>query len=492
MNAVRRLAWPLMMVLFPLLLLAWSSLQGWRASSVLDEAQVMQQWLAEPRDALLQQLSWKDRHEVMTPEGRRSNFEYRVAAAHADHGWLQLRKVLASISYWLALAALLAGPAILIKLRLDAWRALKSQDYLYNHLGRSWHTLGQSLVAYTGLLVGSLGVALLYELSWGWSHGKEGGWTLVLVAVPVAAVLYLGLLLIGRLRQQWQAIGDPSSAFLGRALRRDDAPAVWAWVERLAAQIGAPVPDHIVIGVDQSFFVTSVDVALQPSGQVLTGRTLYLPLTYLSTLSQQEAAAIIGHELGHFSSRDTERGSEVGARFQLMCAHFSMISGEDADPAWIERPAIWMTAQYLHHFQVAVHHWSRAQELVADRSGAQVAGERLFCQALLRVIALDSEIDRLLAERQQSNLIQALSEHLQRTPIRLNDSVLSRAIDHPFDTHPPTTLRLQQLGIELDDRLLAEATRRPSERDRQWFSHLTQNRQPEAHRAPQAHKETHT
>lgn len=433
MSRFGRWSWALTMLLLPLALMGWASVQSWRADEVLREAQ----------------------------------------GIGGDYAWLRVRQALAGLAYWLALAALVAGPATWVKLRLDAWRARQSRDFLYDRLFLCWRALGQWLVAYTGLLVGALAVSLLYELSWGWSHFKAGGWFMLLVAVPVIAVLWVGCLLIERLRRQWHALDRPSSAFLGQAMGRDKAPALWGWIEQLAHTAGAPVPDHIVVGIDQSFFVTSVDVALQPAGDLLTGRTLYLPLTYLSTLSQAETASIIGHELGHFSSRDTERGSEIGAHFSLMCVHFSFISAGDADPAWIERPAIWMTQRFLHHFQLAVHHWGRAQELLADRVGGNIGGERLFCQALLRVIALDAEINTLLSER-HPNLIQALADHLRRTPLRLNEAALDHAIAHPFDTHPPTVLRLQQLGVVLDDALLAEATRVPTEHDRHWFSQLTQ------------------
>ncbi|WP_244652987.1 M48 family metallopeptidase [Pseudomonas syringae] len=427
-----RWSWPLTMLLLPLVLMAWASLQSGRVDDVLREAQ---------------------------PIG-------------SDHAWLRVRQVLAGLAWWLALAALVAGPATWLKLRLDAWRALKSRDFLYDRLFLCWRALGHWLVAYTGLLLGALALSLLYELSWGWSHFKAGGGFMLLVAVPLVAVLWAGCLLIGRLRQQWHAMESPSLALLGQRIGRDKAPALWAWIEQLATASCAPVPDHVVVGIDQSFFVTSVDAVLQPGGDLLYGRTLYLPLTYLSTLSQAETASIIGHELGHFSRRDTERGSEIGAQFSLMCLHLAFIRAEDADPAWIERPAIWMTQRFLHYFQLAVHHWGRAQELVADRVGSNIGGERLFCQALLRVIALDGEIQTLLAER-HSNLIQALADHLSHTPLRLNKAALEHAITHPFDTHPPTALRLQQLGVTLDETLLAEATRALTEHDRQWFSQLT-------------------
>lgn len=386
---------------------------------------------------------------------------------------------MATLSYWLAVAALLVGPACWLKLRLDAWRARRSQDFLHEHLASSWQALGRWLSAYVGLLVMSLGCGLLYELHWGWNHLKDGGWTILIFGIPVVSGLLIGARLVQRLRQRWQALGEPGSSFLGRRLTREQMPQVWRWVEALAERVGAPGPEHIVVGIDQSFFVTSVPVLLQPSGEQLSGRTLYLPLTYLSSMSQAESAAIIGHELGHFRHQDTERSSEVSAQFRLMSVHFASLLDDDGHPpGWFERPVMWLAGEFLHHFQVAVHHWRRDQELLADRAGAEVAGERLFCQALLRVIALDRVIDQLLGEGRQGNLVQALSEHLRHTPPSLDQSLMTQALAHPFDTHPPTQQRLVALDIALDEPLLAEATRQPTDADRQWFAQLTGTWQP--------------
>lgn len=473
MARVKRLAWVLLaMLVLPLLLMGWSSLQSWRVDSALGEAQIMRQWLANPSEALFGQLPRDERKLVIDEQHRRERFQRMVEQTEADRGALRLRQVLATLSHWLAIAALLAGPATWLKLRVDAWRAVGSRDFLHDRLSTRWRVLSQCLMVHTALLMGSLGLALLYELSWAHSTPQAGKLAMLLMCLPVVPVLGVGAALILRLRQHWQVLDAPCSTFLGRALGRTDAPGLWAWVESLAQSTGAPVPDHIVVGIDQSFFVTSVEVMLQPSGQVLKGRTLYLPLTYLSCMSQDEVASVVGHELGHFTSRDTERGSEAVARFNMMCLHFSLITGEGTPPSWIERPAIWMAERFLYHFQIAVQHWSRAQELVADRAGAQIAGPRLFCQALLRVIALDDAIAALLHQRRQPDLIQALAAHLREHSLCLSEQVLGRAVPHPFDSHPPTAVRLQQLDVMLDAQLLTEATRRPSDHDRHWFGQL--------------------
>ena len=65
-------------------------------------------------------------------------------------------------------------------------------------------------------------------------------------------------------------------------------------------------PDAVVVGLTGGFFVSSGPKLLQPGEIPLTGRTLYVPLPYLPLLRADELAAIIGHELAHFSGSDTE------------------------------------------------------------------------------------------------------------------------------------------------------------------------------------------
>ncbi|UFH50537.1 M48 family metallopeptidase [Pseudomonas sp. KNUC1026] len=397
-------------------------------------------------------------------------------------GWRAERPLLvalAGLACGLAGVALVAGPATWLKLRLDARRVRTGGDDLCGQLQHSWHTLGRCLRGWAGLMLVSLVLLLLYQLSWCWIHRHDGGWPALVFCLPLLSMLVAGAGLMKRLGQRWRTLEAPGTALLGVPLSRASAPAVWAWVERLAARSGAPVPDHLVAGVDQCFFVTCVQVTLEPSGHLLQGRTLYLPLTFLSALSQEEAAAIIGHELGHFSRRDSERGSEAGARLSQMSAHYQALAREGEPAGWFERPVLWMAGSFLHHFHLAAQHCRREQELLADRAGAAMAGEAMFGQALLRVIVLGERIDVLLGTPGREDLMQALTEDLRRTPLSFNHQVLGRTVAHPFDTHPPTRDRLRQLGVTLDAELLAQATRAPTDRDRTWFGELVGAREHE-------------
>lgn len=469
---MKRLGWGLVMLLLPLALFGWANVQHWRAETAQEQARITRQWLAAPSDTLLQALPWAARKQFAGRVDTREVLQRQLDELDDDRHWLNMRKGMASFSGWLALGALVAGIGAWLRLRVDAWRALRSAQYLHQRMTASWRVLGRWLSAYMGLLAGSLCLVLLYETSAGLSHAAQGGLTVLVVVLPLASVLAVCLRTLWRMRQQWPRMGASEAGFLGRELVRQEAAALWQWVEGLAAHLQAPLPDHIVVGIDQGFFVTSVPIVLQPGQSTLSGRTLYLSLPCLNVLSQQEAAAIIGHELGHFRSRDTEQGSEINARFSLMCAQFSAMVDAERAVDWVARPVVWMAGQFLHHFQVAVHHWGRAQELLADRAGAEVHGPKLFVQALLRAIALGRMVDALLLERGGEGLLAALARHLQHVPLHLDEDVLGLTMPHPFDTHPPIAARLDNLDVMLDAALLQAAMRAPSEHDRHWFNQL--------------------
>lgn len=471
---LKRLGWGLALLLLPLALMGWSLVQQWRAEQGQAQTQIIRQWLVAPEDELLQALPWATREQLRGRVDPHAVLQRELTQLDDDRPWLAVRSWLAAGSCWLALGALLSGLATALNVRIDAWRALHSARYLQARMAASWHALGWGLSVYLGLLASALGLSLLYEISAGVSHAASGGLTVLFVVLPLATVLFACLGTLWRVRRQWPVMLAPQASFLGRTLDRQAAPALWQWIEGLAAHLQAPVPEHVVVGLDQGLFVTSVPIVLQPSGVLLQGRTLYLPLPWLGALSQDEAAALVGHELGHFRSRDTERGSEINAQYSLMCAHFAVMLGAEQGPHWGVRPALWMAALFLQQFRAAVHRWGRDQELLADQAGAQVAGARQFAQALLRAIALAGVVERLLDQCGGGGLLEGLALELQQAPLQLDEIVLELTSTHPFDTHPAVATRLDNLNVLLDASLVQAAMRVPSADDRRWFNRLCQ------------------
>ena len=461
--------------LLPLGLLLWSSFQGWRVDWTLEDNalkhRLIEQMQADPRHIPPMPSRFKPGREPV--EVLLARFTHETGLVDADLSGLRLRGFIAGVGQLLALATILATIGTWLALRYAGVRARASRDYLLEQLPRWWQRLGKLAQLQALLMTLSSASIALYETSWIHSHWDNGGAVMILVSLPAWLLLSSGIYLLRGLRRQLRELQGTGLNLLGRALPAAQAPELWRWVGSISQRIDAPMPDHVVMGVDQGFFVTEVPVTLHPSAEQLTGRTLYMPLTYCSVLSQAEAGSIIGHELGHFANADTARGSRLGPFWEQMRQRMAELAAHHAeDPSRLNLPVLWLHGHFMDVFDTAYYHWSRRQELAADRIGAMVSDERVFASALLRVTALGDLIGAQLAGPHQGNLVRALTDYLERYPLQLGEDQLDHTLAHPFDSHPPTAARIASLSVALDKDLLERATRAPSAEDRHWFAGL--------------------
>ncbi|WP_427196057.1 M48 family metalloprotease [Pseudomonas aeruginosa] len=323
------------------------------------------------------------------------------------------------------------------------------------------------------LLVAALASQLLYEALWSYSHWHSHGFVALLFSLPLWLLFLGGLLMLRRLCGELLPLEEPVLHLLGRELDRVAAPGLWQWLGQIADRAGAPLPDHVVTGIEHCYFVTQAKVLLAPRGIPLEGRTLYIPLTYASVMSEAESAAIIGHELGHFAAGDTAHGASLSLLQRQVRLRIERIAApEDGHVGLLGKPGLWAALYFLDRFERAYLHWNRRQELAADKVGARVAGARVFAIALLRTCALAGLIERLLASPQTRNLVHALTDHLRGNSLELDEHDSARRLEHPFDSHPPTFQRIADLSLALDDDLLRQARRIVSADDTQWLNRL--------------------
>ncbi|TGX52169.1 peptidase M48 [Sphingomonas gei] len=258
----------------------------------------------------------------------------------------------------------------------------------------------------------------------------------------------------------------------GRSVSRSEAPGLWQWIDGLADRLRALLPDQIVVGLTRGFFVTSGPKLLSPGGERFEGRTLYLPLPYLPLLRQDEAEAIIGHELGHFTGGDTEyslRFVPIYAGVNRSLAAMVLAGrGADGSDGLITRPAVELGLFVMERFDRAVLHWSRLREFAADEAGARITSPEAQARALLRTDAVEGRIAETLGDA---------FHHPETAPADLVAATLDRAWEHglddpsgieeppqahPTDTHPPRHQRLAALGVTPCPALLAEVTAPPA------------------------------
>ncbi|OJH35618.1 hypothetical protein BON30_36730 [Cystobacter ferrugineus] len=412
-------------------------------------------------------------------ESRANKLEQELRFLEAQSGSLMLRRALSITALLGAFGAFVMGLGIVLKIRADSRRAHLSFDYLLEHLGASFDAVSRMLLGHIGLMLAALTATALYEVAWTYTHWATHGFVALVFTLPWWGASWCTAWLFFRARRELAPLEDSSVDVLGRVQTRDDAPGLWRWIDGIARKLDVPRPDHIVVGLVQGFFVTSTPVRVEPQQLLLSGRTLYIPMTFASVLSQAETAAIIGHELGHFSHQDTDHGARLSPLYQRMRQKIAVLVQQDEDkPSWFNRPAIWASVYYLDQFDRAYLHWSRQQELAADQIGARVGGPVVCASALIRVTAVSEVIEQLLADPRLrgGNLIQALKERLQRTELTLTKETLEHTIAHPVDTHPPTRTRLEALVTSLDEELLRRATRRLGEAETTWFSRMLASR----------------
>lgn len=207
------------------------------------------------------------------------------------------------------------------------------------------------------------------------------------------------------------------------------APDLVRMVHGLADRAGMPRPRVYVIETDQpNAFATGRN----PENAAVAATT-----GLLRSLSREEIAGVMAHELAHIRNHDTAIMT-VTATFAgaiSMLANFALFFGGDRDrPGGILGTLALMILAPLAAtlVQMAI---SRSREYEADRVGAEISGQPLaLASALERIQGLAARIDNHRAERNPATahlfIINPLHAHTH---------------DRLFATHPSTTNRVAAL-----------------------------------------------
>src|SRR3954470_1641044 len=215
------------------------------------------------------------------------------------------------------------------------------------------------------------------------------------------------------------------------------APDLYALVQELAGRAGLPMPRVYIIDNPQpNAFATGRDPE-HAAVAVNTG--------LLNTLSREEAAGVIAHELAHIKNRDTLTMTITAtiAGAISMLAQFGMFFGGNRDnngPGIVGSILMMILAPIgAMLVQMAI---SRTREYAADNLGARIAGQPMWlASALVKIDGAAHQVPNVEAERNPATahmfIINPLSGH---------------GVDNLFTTHPSTQNRiaaLQRLAAEL-------------------------------------------
>jgi Zn-dependent protease with chaperone function len=170
---------------------------------------------------------------------------------------------------------------------------------------------------------------------------------------------------------------------VGEVVSEQEAPRLWKRVREIAAKMKTAPPDHLVAGIDASFFVT--EAGLEVAGKRLAGRCLYVSIPLLKVLDRPQADAVLVHELAHFRGGDTQASAKLGPRL-LQFDHYVEAMGASG----LSR-LVWPFMQLDRLIlQAALSRDSRAREFQADRAAARLVSPQAIVEALVKIVAYSS------------------------------------------------------------------------------------------------------
>lgn len=242
-----------------------------------------------------------------------------------------------------------------------------------------------------------------------------------------------------------------------RLLTREEAPVLWNVVEDVARRVGTRPVDSIWITPH-----TSISVR-EESGRILRfqvpHRQLEVGFGALSGMTQTQFKAILAHEYGHFSNRDTVGGNWAW-RLQSAIGE-TMVALEES--AADSRSVPWIALLFSIRFLVFTYYRrvflpitigaTRLQEMMADRYAALAYGGQNFADGLTHIVrrSLVFKVQHDLevraagkAKRRIQNLytLPALETATEKQVDALFEKVMHRQTS-VYDTHPAPYERIK-------------------------------------------------
>ena len=472
------------LLLLPLVLTAYGAFQYWRMSDeyqayqyVLEEKEDLQRLIADDPDT---QITYTDGETASA--GEQLGMINRELNKYSSEIMLIVARVTVSKATMITgILSLLFGGMALYLCVSSGHKARRSRDELLIVFARCRKQLPFILTGQMTLVGLSILCVLVYEGMWfAGNFEMNGGGVKMMIFILISILLIASYIIKGlfKLRKSFAMFRSEPSSVIGHAVSRNEAPGLWQWVDETAGKVGTASPDHIIVGMTECFYVTSHAICLNDTQQI-EGKTLYFPLLYSALLNREEATAVIGHELGHFTGEDTTYSLNFAPIYAGMSQSISLVADEVQDiySKVIMSPSVYLGIFFLEQFDFAVSHWSRIRELEADKAGAAVSSPAAVSGSLLRISAVSEVIYETLAELyegtlQTDDLLPVVMNRLRERGVPAAEAFLDDATAHPSDTHPQTRARIEALSQEINTELLAAASREVQAQDYENISDL--------------------
>jgi hypothetical protein len=277
------------------------------------------------------------------------------------------------------------------------------------------------------------------------------------LVIAVAASITYGFLLLGRIPIKLVAILGIGavvtvytmirSLFIkvekedpGRSLAHDEAPGLWELTRKVAETVSTRPIDEIRVTPGTELAVYEKGTFRERSGDKAR-RILILGVGTLNGFELNAFRAVLAHEYGHFSHRDTA-GGDIALRVNdhmMRFAHAMIVSGQ----AVMWNVAFHFLRVYHFIFRRISHGATRLQEVLADRIAASKYGAKAFEDGLTHIVRKSAEFNFLATrEINESAASQRALQNIYELTIIENSDVeqeAERALNRETsedDTHP--------------------------------------------------------
>lgn len=236
----------------------------------------------------------------------------------------------------------------------------------------------------------------------------------------------------------------------GRQLIYEEAPGLWDLTKKVADDLNTRPIDEIRV-------TTGADMAVYERGtwqdkvKDRAHRILILGVATLNDFKQSDFCAVLAHEYGHFSHRDTA-GGDIAFRVVGDMNRFFMALYYARQATKINI-AVHFLRLYSFIFRRISHGATRLQEVLADRVAAQTYGKKAFQNGLIHVIRREIEFN-LWANQEIEQAIKAQQElrnlyELKGTADTNIETEMEKALNRNTtedDTHPSPLERFRLIS----------------------------------------------
>ncbi|MEV7771744.1 M48 family metalloprotease [Kitasatospora sp. NPDC086791] len=332
-----------------------------------------------------------------------------------------------------------------------------------------------------GILVGLLALDVaLYQASGQLRPGLAKIWALsAAIGYPVVRVVFLT-----RRRKD-------DGELPGVRLTREQQPALWAMVDRIAERTGVRGPAEIRLVPEVNAGVLEETRLL---GLVPGKRHLVIGAPLLIGLTEGELESVLAHEFGHYSNRDVRlaaltvagrravlhtvgglhhradrhqagEAAKLAAKAEKRLAKGRKPSDQEATGG-VDRVLAGLFTLYAKLYFRVSEAVGRRQEYAADLVAAQLAGRDATAAALRKMPVLDSAQDFYLSRyatigwdagllpppgQVYGGLLDLLSDPKRRQELADHALDLPEREPDPYDSHPPIGLRVAAIEALPDD-----------------------------------------